>query len=343
MSYQYRTREEEQESARKVMAFLFPKGASGWAIATGVSVVLIELLIGIPFLLPFGILALRDIKKHPEKTGKGVAWLGVILGSLVCIIVICVLVTCLGSAWEERREEKKIQERQREEQEMAELLAQGDVQAVNEKLQAEEEQKAGDTKSITLPGGAVMEMVWCPLGVAKTDAGMLTVDEGFWMAKTEVTQAQWKSVMGENPSLHTGDDNLPVENVSWEDCKTFCKESKMQLPTEEQWEYACRAGSTGDYGGSGQLEEMGWFKDNAGSQTHPAGQKGANAWGLQDMHGNVWEWCEDLHSKEGDSGEKRVLRGGCAWNAPLDCRSEARTWGYRDFRYGSFGFRPVTH
>lgn len=88
MSYQYRTREEEQESARRVMAFLFPKGASGWAIATGVSVVCAELIIGLPFMLPFGILALCDIKRHPEKTGKGVAWLGIVLGGLAYFIAI---------------------------------------------------------------------------------------------------------------------------------------------------------------------------------------------------------------------------------------------------------------
>lgn len=349
MANRYRTREEEQESARKMLEFLFPKGASGWARATGVSIVLMELLIGIPFMLPFGILAIRDIRRHPEKTGKGVAWAGIILGGFFYIIIACILAAGLNERRVEKAKEQEKLERQREEQEMAELRARGDVQAINEKLQAEEEQKAGDTKTIELPGGVAMELVWCPPGVAKTGEGngrdgdnLLSVEEGFWMAKTEVTQAQWNSVMGDNPSSHTGDDNLPVENVSWEDCQAFCEKAGMRLPTEEQWEYACRAGSSEDYGGSGQLEDMGWFKDNAGSQTHPVGQKGTNAWGLQDMHGNVWEWCKDLHSKGGNTGEKRVLCGGCAWNAPQDCRSETRTWGYRDFRYGSFGFRPVT-
>ena len=182
---------------------------------------------------------------------------------------------------------------------------------------------AGETKAITLSGGAAMELVWCPpgtfeMGSPAGEAGRrddekqhrVTVTNGFWMARTEVTQAQWKSVMGKNPSEHTGDDNLPVENVSWKAARKFCSRTGLQLPTEAEWEYACRSGSTGPYAGSGRLDEMGWFEGNSGGQTHPVGQKSANAWGLQDMHGNVSEWCEDKDRSSGGT-MCNVLRSGC--------------------------------
>ena len=113
---------------------------------------------------------------------------------------------------------------------------------------------------------------------------------GFSMGKYEITQAQWKAVMGTNPSYFKGD-NLPVENVSWNDAKEFCsKLSQMtgkqyRLPTEAEWEYACRAGTTGPY--AGNLDAMAWYSNNAGFKTHPVGQKRPNAFGLYDMHGNV--------------------------------------------------------
>ena len=168
---------------------------------------------------------------------------------------------------------------------------------------------AGETKTITLPGGVTMEMVWCPPGTFKMGGEhQVTLAKGFWMGKTEVTQAQWKSVMGNNPSDYKGDD-LPVENVSWNDCQKFCEKMGLQLPTEAQWEYACRAGSPGKYAGTGNLDDMGWWGGNSGEKTHPVGQKQPNAWGLYDMHGNVWEWCAD-----GD-GSYRVLRGGSWYNS----------------------------
>ncbi len=148
----------------------------------------------------------------------------------------------------------------------------------------------------------------------------------FWLAKTEVTQAQWEAVMGSNPSHFKGE-QLPVENVSWKDTQAFITKLndkqilpegwKFALPTEEQWEYACRAGEKGPYSG-GSLEEVGWYDGNSGSKTHEVGQKKPNAWGLHDMHGNVYEWCADLYADtlqgEGDqkvpeSGGYRVRRG----------------------------------
>ena len=187
----------------------------------------------------------------------------------------------------------------------------------------------GETKTITLPGGVAMEMVWCPPGTFTMGSlngaddekppHQVTLTKGFWMGKTEVTQAQWKSVMGNNPSWHKGDD-LPVENVRWNDCQEFCKNTGLQLPTEAQWEYACRAGSTGAYAGTGKIDEMGWYENNSGVRTHPVGTKQPNAWGLYDMHGNVWEFCADWKGNYPNgavtdpqgaaSGSYRVRRGG---------------------------------
>jgi formylglycine-generating enzyme required for sulfatase activity len=163
------------------------------------------------------------------------------------------------------------------------------------------------------------------------------ISRDFEMGKCEVTQAQWQAVMGNNPSRFEGD-NLPVENVSWSDVQEFIKrlnqaDSKYQyrLPTEAEWEYACRAGTTGDY--AGDLDAMAWYEKNSGGKTHAVGQKQANAWGLYDMHGNVWEWCQDWYDSNyyrqspgadptgPTAGSARVFRGGSWDYAAACCRS----------------------
>ena len=184
----------------------------------------------------------------------------------------------------------------------------------------------------------------------------VTVSQPFWLAKTEVTQAQWEAVMGSNSS-HFKVDQLPVENTSWEDTQSFITKVndlhllpqgwKFALPTEAQWEYACRAGEKGPYSG-GSLDEVGWYGDNSEGKTHEVGQKKPNAWGLHDMHGNVYEWCADWYdstlnggvdAKGPESGDSRVNRGGCCFHYPSNCRAADRSRNSPEFRSTYVGFR----
>ena len=150
----------------------------------------------------------------------------------------------------------------------------------------------------------------------------------FSIGETEVTQGLWKAVMGNNPSNFTGD-NLPVEEVSWDDCQLFIAKlnqltgRNFRLPTEAEWEYAARGGNKSKgykYAGSNTIDNVAWYKDNSGDKTHPVGSKAPNELGLYDMNGNVWEWCQDWFGDYSSSaqtnptgpasGELRVNRGG---------------------------------
>ncbi|MBL7140099.1 MAG: formylglycine-generating enzyme family protein [Planctomycetes bacterium] len=204
----------------------------------------------------------------------------------------------------------------------------------------------------------------------------------FWMDTREVTQGAYESLMGRNPSKFVAADR-PVERVSWPAAVRFCNMRSRQeglrpcydpqtlacdfaadgyrLPTEAEWEYACRAGTATAYAFGDDPSGLGraaWFKENAGKTTHPAGVKGPNAWGLFDMHGNVAEWCHDVYDERAyarhassdprgpASGDERVLRGG-SWRSGADaCRSSARASeapGFADvcFGYEAYGFRCV--
>jgi formylglycine-generating enzyme required for sulfatase activity len=163
----------------------------------------------------------------------------------------------------------------------------------------------------------------------------VTLTQGFYMGKCEVTQAQWEKVTGSNPSLFRNvGPEAPVETVSWDDCQAFCQKAGggLRLPTEAEWEYACRAGTTGAY--AGNLDEMGWHLGNSDGMTHPVGRKKPNAWGLHDMHGNVREWCQNAPHKYPDGDvtdpvgpdqqENRLIRGGSWADYGFFCRSAAR-------------------
>ncbi len=177
----------------------------------------------------------------------------------------------------------------------------------------------------------------------------VTISKSYYLGVYEVTQEQYEKVIGSNPSKFKGAKN-PVENLSWEDAVSFCKKlseipkekaagRSYRLPTEAEWEYACRAGSTTAYcfGDSAEsLEEHAWFGERGGT-THPVGEKKANRWGLYDMHGNVWEWCQDVYetSLSGaatdpqgpNEGAYRVFRGGGWVNGAANCRAAYRCPG----------------
>ncbi len=189
----------------------------------------------------------------------------------------------------------------------------------------------------------------------------VNITQPFLMQKTEVTQYQWTSVMGGNPSGWSRcGDICPVEMVSWEGVQLFLTKlnqrdpgKNYRLPTEAQWEYAARAGTTGDYGGTGNALEMGWFLENSPSKTHFVAQKEPNAWGLYDMHGNVGEWVWDWGSmtyygesptddpKGPASGDYKVLRGGNSMSAAARGTSWFRGWTFISLVTPSTGFRMV--
>jgi len=172
----------------------------------------------------------------------------------------------------------------------------------------------------------------------------------YQIGKYEVTQAQWKAVMGNNPSYFKGD-NLPVETISWNDCQTFIRKLnkltgiRFRLPTEAEWEYAARGGNQSGgckYAGSNDLGRIAWYKDNSGSRTHPVGSKAPNELGLYDMSGNVAEWCQDWYSRY-NGGEQiksfRMYRGGCWQDNPTFGRVSIRLFSPPNVTVESSGLR----
>ena len=184
----------------------------------------------------------------------------------------------------------------------------------------------------------------------------VTFREPFYMGRTEVTQAQWIHMFGENPSESKGD-SLPVENVSWDDANSFCKMIGARLPTEAEWEYAARSGSTSRYHCGGDdygscLKETAWYSDNSKGRTHPPGKKRANKWGLFDMIGNVYEWCSDKYdykyyrnapttNPQGSNlkGAMRVYRGGSGAHYFAAARPSFRSSNFADYTNQWLGFR----
>jgi formylglycine-generating enzyme required for sulfatase activity len=226
----------------------------------------------------------------------------------------------------------------------------------------------------------------------------VTLSKDFYLGVTEITQAQYQKVMGKNPSYFWGDrvaerhpqtgrvikevesSNHPVEQVSWEDAVEFCKKLSdlpqekaagrvYRLPTEAEWEYACRAGSKSAYSFGDErdsLDDYAWYGENGDGKTHPVGQKKPNGWGLYDMHGNVWEWCNDWYgdypkgavsdpvgprepalasgfpksAASRQPGSYRVFRGGCWYVVAANCRSAFRCGNFPSYLFSDFrGFR----
>jgi formylglycine-generating enzyme required for sulfatase activity len=187
---------------------------------------------------------------------------------------------------------------------------------------------------------------------SETPAHRVTL-KSFYLGETEVTQGQWYAVMGSNPSkFKTGDENLPVEQVSWYDAKNFVdtlnkreKTTKYRLPTEKEWEYAARAGTTtkwscGDY--ESCLDDIAWYTKNSGDKTHTVATKSPNAWGLYDMSGNVWEWTDSCWTSDYNSGQEckyRSYRGGGWGNDAVNTRSASRYSSAPGSRDDGTGFR----
>ena len=183
--------------------------------------------------------------------------------------------------------------------------------------------------------------------------------DSYYIAETEVTQAQWYAIMGTNPSSRSGDDR-PVESISWYNAKAFCEKlseltgKKYVLPTEAQWEYAARGGNKSQgykYSGSNTIGDVAWYEGNNDSHTCAVKQKQPNELGLYDMSGNVWEWCSDWYDDYSSysqtnptgpsSGSKRVERGGNYFNSAASCRVSNRNSYYPSDSCNNLGFRVV--
>ena len=235
------------------------------------------------------------------------------------------------------------------------------------------------TKTVVLPGGVQLEFVYIPPGKFLMGSSMqelerhgdegpvrqVVISKGFYMSKYEVTQGQWLAVMNNNPSVMNEKSNWkrhPADNVSWNDCNTFISKinelglGTFRMPTEAEWEYACRAGTTSRYYWGNdttdyQVHEYAWAFSKAEGISHPVGLKKPNNWGLYDMSGNVWEWCSDwrgpyradrlIDPTGPGEGKKKIYRGGSWFNKPSTLRSANRNGHEPDMRGTNAGLRLV--
>lgn len=235
-------------------------------------------------------------------------------------------------------------------------------------------------RQIMLPGNIPMDFVYVAPGSFRMGSPegeierhgdenpirMVHITKGFYLGKFEVTQAQWATIMGENPSVFRVFEDAaqhPVDMIAWDDCQSYLEKlntlglGKFRLPTEAEWEYACRAGTeTRYYWGTDstdwQVHEYAWAFSRAEGRSHPVGMKKPNAWGLYDMSGNVWEWCQDwrtnvydpadtLDPKGAETGTKKIYRGGSWFNEPSALRSANRNGHEPDVKGPNAGLRLV--
>ena len=232
-------------------------------------------------------------------------------------------------------------------------------------LQQVQAQEAGTIQSFEVFEGMRIEMAWIPPGSFQMGnttgiedrwssyetAHPVTLTEGFWMARLEVTQELWQTVMGSNPSETTGE-QFPVTNVSWHDAMAFINQvqrfdPKFDLPTEAQWEHAAKAGTNKNY--SLPRDEITWHKENSGVKVHVVGEKKPNLWGLYDIHGNVGEWTKDWFAAfesapQSDpvgpaTGERKMIKGGQFTGRPRHTQSFDRQSGTPDIKRFYVGFR----
>ncbi|NQT34858.1 formylglycine-generating enzyme family protein [bacterium] len=238
----------------------------------------------------------------------------------------------------------------------------------------DEDPEPGEERDFPLTDDVNITMVWIPpgefmMGAHDDEQGgepfekprhRVTLDNGFWIGKYEFTQTQWEAIMDDNPS-HFDGENLPVEQVSWNDVHSFLEnvDRSFRLPSEAEWEYACRAGTEtrypwGDDPDYEEIDDYAWYDENSDNRTHYVGEKRAsNEWDLFDMHGNVWEWCEDdWHDNYdgapndgrawvGDYDSEGVTRGGSYTYRSWRCRSASRNITARDYHHANTGFRLV--
>ena len=284
------------------------------------------------------------------------------------------------AALERERQAEAARQAALEQERQAEAARQA---ALEEERQAEAARQAALERERAVEAarqvGASMEFVWIrpgsfKMGSPSSERGCddesrhcqdegpvhkVEISQGFWLGKYEVTQGQWKAVMGRNPSEFQGDDQRPVERVSWRDVHAFigwlndaAGDSLYRLPSEAEWEYACRAGSSGRWAGR-RLGDYAWYRKNSGYGTQAVGGKSPNRWGLHDMHGNVAEWVQDWYDEDyyasssrvdprgPASGSYRVLRGGHFISSAEYVRSALRYHTPPSNNDGHFGVRLV--
>lgn len=323
-----------------------------------------------------------SLPKRSTSKPKQVMYGSVAIGAVA--VFLAVVFGLFGRGDGEQEEPKKVTpvEEKKEIRDVPDSIREDQLPPVSpteKSADAMEGSKAGEIRTF---GG--IEFVWCPpgkflMGSPESEEGRLdeetqhsvTLTRGFWLAKTECTQAQWQTAMGNNPSKFQGGD-LPVEQVSWDEAQEWLKKMNEQhslpegwewtLPTEAQWEYACRAGtetatafgnslSSSQANFDGKYPYGGAVEGSDLEKTTRVGSYEPNGWGLHDMHGNVSEWCQDRYvdypassvtdPKGANDGSYRVYRGGSWSGLGLSCRSALRDRLYPDSRYVNLGFRPA--